>query len=142
VGEIMLDYAREKSTDPAKEVVLIVGHGPQSEEDNLKELEILARHAEFIKEQGGFAEVIFGNVQDDAPPQVREANVARLRADIDAAIEAGNQVITVTTSLTQSGIMKRLKEDFGDATAFNDKGLVQHPRFGEWISSTLQAALD
>jgi len=133
VGEIMLDYAKEMSTNPAKETVLVVGHGPQSAEDNEKELEILARQAAYIKEQGGFAGVIYGNVQDDAPTDIRKQNVAELRSRAQAAIDNGHTVISVSTSLTQSGIVKRLTEDFGDISAFNNKGLTQHPRFADWI---------
>jgi hypothetical protein len=141
MAEIMLDYAKEKSKNPAKEVVLIVGHGPQSAEDNEVELEILARHAEYLKEQGGFAQVFYGNVQDDAPPQVRKANVERMRAELEQAIADGYTAITVSTNLAQSGITKRLEQDFGDISMFNNKGLLLHPRFNDWINESVSVAL-
>jgi hypothetical protein len=141
VAEIMLDYAKEKSTDPANETVIILGHGPQSEDDNRKELEILARHAAYIEREGGFADVMFGNVQDDAPPEVRAGNVAALRAQAQAAIDNGYRVIAVHTSLTQSGIVKRLNRDISDIADFNDKGLMQHPRFGDWIDEVVSASV-
>jgi hypothetical protein len=141
VGEIMLDYALEKSSDPAKEVVLIIGHGPQSKEDNEKELALLSVHAAFMKEQGGFADVIFGNVQDDSPPEVRAGNVAALRERVQAAIDSGYKVIAVSTSLTQSGIVKRLGDDIGDLADFNSKGLMLHPRFKDWIDQAVTASL-
>ncbi|MGI9342702.1 MAG: hypothetical protein ACR2QV_07610 [Gammaproteobacteria bacterium] len=141
VAEIMLDYAREKSSDPANETVIILGHGPQSEDDNAKELEILARHAAYIKQEGGFNAVIFGNVQDDAPPQVRAENVAKLRAQAQSAIDSGDSVIAVHTSLTQSGIVRRLNKDISDLAAFNDKGLMQHPLFADWIDAAVTASL-
>jgi len=140
VAEIMLDYAKEKSTDPANETVIILGHGPQSKDDNDKELEILARHAAYIKQEGGFADVIFGNVQDDAPPQVRAANVANLRQQVQSAIDGGHSVIAVHTSLTQSGIVKRLNQDISDLAAFNAKGLMQHPHFADWIDEVVAAS--
>ena len=58
-----------------------------------------------------------------------------------AAIDEGYRVITVSTSLTQSGIVKRLKEDFGDISDFNDQGLMQHPRFAGWLEETVAASL-
>jgi DNA-binding LacI/PurR family transcriptional regulator len=137
VAEIMLDYAQELSTDPATEVVIILGHGPQSKADNDKELAILSRHAAFIKQEGGFADVIFGNVQDDAPTEVRAQNVATLRALAQAAIDSGHRVIAVHTSLTQSGVVKRLDRDINDLAAFNNKGLMQHPRFADWIDEVV-----
>jgi len=142
IAEILLDYANEKSSDPASETVIILGHGPQSDADNAQELEILARHAEYLKAEGGYHEVLFGNVQDDAPPEVRAANVAALRTRAQQAIDSGQRVIAVSTSLTQSGIVKRLNRDIGDLAAFNDKGLMQHPLFAGWIEVAVAKSLD
>ena len=141
VAEIMLDYALEKSTDPANEAVVILGHGPQSEEDNAKELEILARHAEYIKAQAGFHDVVFGNVQDDTPPDVRAANVVQIRAMVQEHLDMGHKVIAVTTNLVQSGITGRLETDIGDLAEFNNKGLMLHPRFEAWIDEVVEAGL-
>jgi hypothetical protein len=142
MGEIMLNYAREKSVQPEKEVVVILGHGPQSAEDNAKELELLAKHAKFIKQQGGFNDVIFANVQDDAPPDVRASNVRDIRAQAEKARAKGLQVIAVTTNLTTSGITKRLEEDIGDIAAFNNKGLMLHPLFAVWIDDVVAGGLN
>ena len=141
MGEIMLDYAREKSMQPEKEVVVILGHGPQSAEDNAKELGLLAKHAKFIKQQGGFNDVIFANVQDDAPPDVRAGNVRDIRAQAEKARAKGLQIIAVTTNLTTSGITKRLEEDIGDIAVFNSKGLMLHPRFAAWIDDVVAGGL-
>ena len=142
MGEIMLDYALEKSTEPAEEVVVILGHGPQSAEDNAKELEILARHADFIQDAGGFHDVLFANVQDDAPPSIRAKNVESIRAQAQQAIDAGYRVIAVTTNLVSSGITQRLESDIGDLAAFNEKGLMLHPRFAGWINTVVTGGLD
>ncbi len=141
VAEIMLDYALEKSTDPINEAVVILGHGPQSKEDNAKEMEILARHAEYIKTQAGFHDVVFGNVQDDTPPEVRAANVVEIRALVQEHLDMGHKVIAVTTNLVQSGITGRLENDISDLAEFNNKGLMLHPRFEAWIDEVVEASL-
>ena len=138
VAEIMLDYANEMSRDPANEVVVILGHGPQSAEDNAKELEILARHAEYIKSEGGYHDVLFGNVQDDAP----EGGAGGQRSDRSGhraqdAIDGGYRVVAVHTALTYSGIVKRLEKDISDLADFNNKGLMMHPRFGDWLDGAI-----
>lgn len=138
MAEIMLDYARELSEQPDNELVIIMGHGPQSAEDNEKELVILARHADYVAREGGFAEVKFANVQDDAPTDVRAANVAIIRGWAQDAIDNGQQVIVVTTALTQSGVVGRMKTDVEGVARFNDKGLMQHPRFGAWVDSVIE----
>lgn len=139
MGEIMLDHARALSSDPARELVVIMGHGPENEADNELDLAVMARHAETIR-RGGFAEVRFANVMDDAPPPVRAANVAMIRGWIAAAREQGREVIVVTNVLTQSSVMRRLQRDVdGTGAKFNDTGLMQHPRFADWIASVVDS---
>jgi hypothetical protein len=85
VAEIILDNALELSTDPAKEFVLVVAHGasgPDRDTDNKSEMKILGNLSRYIREDGGFAGAEGFTLQDDAPPEVRDANVARLRAKV------------------------------------------------------------
>ena len=139
MGEIMLDHALQLSSDPANEMVVIMGHGPMTDDLNKKDLEILAKHAAYIKEQGGFADVKYGNVQDDLPKPQRQANVDRIRGWILDAKAEGMNVIVVTNALTQSGIMGRLKADVdGTGAAFNDTGLMQNDRFADWIRAAIE----
>ncbi len=141
MAEIMGDYALGLSENPANETLFILGHGPQDKESNDKELVILARHAAAIKERGGFADVKYYNVQDDAPPDVRKANVAAIRADVEAAAAAGRRVIAVHTQLTRSSVVNRLRDDIGPAAAFEGRGVMEHPRFEDWISQQIEIAL-
>ncbi len=141
VAEIMGDYAKGLSEDPANETLFILGHGPQSKEDNDKELAILAKHAATIKERLGFAEVKYYNVQDDAPPDVRKANVKAIRADVDSEAAKGRRIIAVTTMLTASSVVRRLKEDVGPKADFEGRGLMEHPRFKDWINEQIEIAL-
>lgn len=138
MAEIMLDYARELSRDPANELVIIMGHGPQSAEDNEKELAILSRHADYIAREGGFMDVKFANVQDDAPTAVRARNAAMIRGWAQDGQDQGRDVVVVTTALTQSGALARMKRDVEGVARFNDKGLMQHPRFGAWIDTVIE----
>jgi hypothetical protein len=140
MSTILLDYARAMSSDPANELVIIMGHGPQSEEDNAKELALMAQHAAYIKEFGGFMDVKFANVQDDAPTQVRAANVEGIRANAQAAIDQGHKVLVVTTALTESGVVARMRKDVEGVATFSSKGLMEHPRFGEWIDVVVAGA--
>ncbi len=141
MAEIMLDYARELSRDPASEMVIIIGHGPQDSADNDKEIAMLNQHAEFIREQGGFSEVRAANVQDDAPTEVRAANVAMLRGWAEAAAADGRRVIAVHTALTQSGVVGRMARDVKGVAEFNPKGLMEHPLFGQWIDAVIATSL-
>jgi sirohydrochlorin ferrochelatase len=141
MADIMGDYAKGLSNDPANETLFILGHGPQSKEDNDKELAILAKHAAAVKESVGFADVKFYNVQDDAPPDVRKANVAAIRAEVEKASAAGHRIIAVTTQLTASGVVGRLREDVGPLATFEGRGVMEHPRFKDWINEQIEIAL-
>ncbi|MDH3510059.1 MAG: hypothetical protein OER85_04295 [Gammaproteobacteria bacterium] len=139
MGEIMLEHAQQLSTDPSNEMVLILGHGAMTPKENEMDLAIMATHAKAIKDKGGFSDVKRWNVQDDLPADKRAVNVAKIRGWIQDAQDQGMDVIVVTNALTQSGIMDRLKGDVaGTGAKFNDKGLMQNPRFSDWI----QAAVD
>jgi hypothetical protein len=142
MGEIMLEHALELSTDPAKEMVIIMGHGAMTPKENEMDLAIMAKHAKAIQKEGGFQEVKFWNVQDDLPQDKRAVNVAKIRGWVKDAQDQGMDVIVVTNALTQSGIMGRLKNDVaGTAAKFNDTGLMQNPRFSDWIQAAVEENL-
>ncbi|MDH4046354.1 MAG: hypothetical protein OEW06_18040, partial [Gemmatimonadota bacterium] len=90
---ILSDYVKQASKDPAKEVVVMIAHGPEDPRDNEKELANLAVHAAGIRAATAVADVRFGTLQDDAPPELRKQNVDRLRGWIQAATDAGQRVI-------------------------------------------------
>ncbi len=142
MGEIMLEHALQLSTDPSNEMVIIMGHGPMTPKENEMDLAIMAKHGNAIQEDGGFKEVKHWNVQDDLPPDQRAANVAKVRGWIQDAQDQGMHVIVVTNALTQSGLMDRLKNDVdGTGAKFSDRGLMQNPRFSDWIKTAVEENL-
>jgi len=144
VGEILLQYAAEISTEPRREEVIIVAHGPVGADDNQTQLAMLGRLADYIDERTGYAGVSAFTLQDDAALAVRAANVRALRDKVRAANEAGHEVLVVTnllgTRTVQGGLRRDLK---GLNYKFNSKGLIQHPNFMRWIEwSVATAAAD
>jgi hypothetical protein len=138
MAEIMLEHAQALSSDSANEMVIILGHGPMTPKENEMDLAIGARHAESIKKKGGFHDAKNWNVQDDLPADKRAENVAVVRGWISDAREQGMEVIIVTNVLTQSGIMKRLQSDVeGTGAKFSNAGLMQNPRFSDWIEAAV-----
>jgi len=142
MGEIMLENARALSSDPANELVIIMGHGPMTPKENEMDLAIMAKHAAAVQEAGGFKDVKYWNVQDDLPADKRAVNVGKVRNWIKDAQAQGMDVIVVTNVLTQSGIMDRLKNDVdGTGAQFNDAGLMQNARFADWIKAAVEENL-
>lgn len=143
VAEILLDRANEISTNPKNEVVIIAGHGPTGDADNALEMKVLADLAKIVKEDGGFAAVHAQTLQDDSPPEVRAANVKKLRGLVEAAVKDKKQVLIVTNLVSPRSIQAKLREDLkGLDYKFNNKGIVQHENFVRWINESVRHALE
>jgi hypothetical protein len=143
VAEILLDYATELSVDPANEVVIIASHGPSAEADNELQLALMDNLAKIVKEDGGFSAVYSATLQDDAPAEVRSANVEKLRNMVVSSQAGGTEVIIVTNLIGAHTIQSKLRKDLkGLDYKFNAKGLVQHDSFVEWIGETVRIELE
>ena len=142
ITRIVLDHALEMSSDPQSEAVIVVSHGPIYAADNQAQLKILAAQAERIKEMGGFWSVEGLTLQDDAAPDVRAANVAKLREKVAAATAAGRRVLIVTDLLAARSIQWKIERDLaGLDYEFSVKGITMHPDFTRWYQETIMAAM-
>ena len=140
VAEILLDHALELSQDTGKELVFVVGHGPSSAEDNAEELRVLSGLAKIVKQDGGFFDVRGMTLQDDAPTEIRDANVNKLREAIDAAARSGQRVIVVTNLISTRSVQAKLRSDLkGLQYEFSSKGLVNHPNFMKWMTQAVRS---
>lgn len=143
VAEILLDHAYEISTNPGKEYVIIAAHGPSFEDDNRMALSELESLAQIMREDGDFAGVTALTLQDDAPPAIRDANVAKLRAMVTDAQGRGQNVLIVTNLIGTRTIQSKLRSDLkGLDYKFNAKGIVQHPNFMKWMGEAIRHELE
>lgn len=136
--QILLDHAKEISTDPSKEVVILLGHGPTFDDENIIELSHIFVHAKRIKEQGKFADAKGITLQDDAPEAIRAANVAKLRAWVQHANDIGQTPLIVGYLISTRGIQYKVDEDLkGLKYKFHTKGISAHPNFTGWIRASV-----
>lgn len=139
IAEILLDHAEELSENPKNEVVIIAGHGPSGAEDNEREMKVLAGLAKVVQEEGRFAGVYGQTLQDDAPPEIRAANVQKLRERVEAAIKDGKRVLIVTNLISARSIQAKLRDDLkGLEFSFNPKGISQHENFMKWMMEAVR----
>jgi len=140
IAEILIDHALEISTDPAKEAVIIAAHGPSFEDDNELVLEELENLAKIMLEDGDFADVRGITLQDDAAPEVRDANVAKLRKMVVDSAAEGYEVLVVTNLIGTRTIQSKLRKDLkGLDYRFNKKGISAHPNFvEEWMGEAIR----
>jgi len=138
---ILYDHAKEVSADPANELVILVGHGPEDIEDNVPDLEILSAHVERIKARGEFADVRMINLQDDALRPIRQSNVRQLRRWVQQGGRQGQRVIVVAVAAASHGVQNPIRDDLrGLEYTFADRGLSEHPKFVEWLQSIIDEA--
>lgn len=141
ITEMLYEGARSVSTDPANEVLILVGHGPEDAEDNVPDLKVLQAHADRIKAKKRFADVRLINLQDDAILPVRESNVRKLRTWIQQATKGGRKVIVVPIAAASYGVQRNIKTDLrGLQYTFAEKGLIENPKFMQWVDSVIKTA--
>ena len=141
ITEMLYDGARSVSTNPANEVLIIVGHGPEEAEDNLPDLKILQAHVDRLNAKKQFADIRLINLQDDAIVPVRESNVRKLRSWIQQATKSGRKVIVVPIAAASYGVQRNIKTDLrGLQYTFAEKGLIENPRFMQWLDSIIKTA--
>ena len=139
VAEILIDHASEISEDPDNELVIIAAHGPSFEDDNLEELAMLENIAKVMREDSDFQNVVGITLQDDAAPEVRQANVDNLRAMVSEANEAGKDVLIVTNLMGTRTVQAKLRKDLkGLDYKFSAKGLSSHDNFMKWIMEAMR----
>ncbi len=142
ISDILIDYTKEVSKNPANEVVIIVAHGPEDMEDNVPDLALLQVHAERLKAAGKYSEVKAINLQDDAYPPIRKGNVKELRRWITSAQRSGKTVIVTVCSTNSFGVQQRIREDLrGLDYVFAEKGLAEHPNYLKWIQAAVEERL-
>lgn len=134
VSEILLSRAAAISRTPEEEVVVIVAHGPGSDEDNRLWLENMDVLAERMRARTGFSRIHTLTVRDDASEPVREQATAELRAVVEGAVQEGKTVLIVPLLLSyggiETGIRRRLE---GLPWRMADQALLPDERLSEWV---------
>lgn len=138
VTKILERRARAISSDPQHEVLVLVGHGPNSEEHNRQWLRDMDTMARAIHQQLPFRKIHSLTLRDDAPPDVREAASLALRSVVEEESKDGKVLIVtllVSYSEVQSGIKERLE---GLTYTIADEGLVRDPLITDWVEEGIQ----
>ncbi len=142
ITDILTDYIKEVSKNPANEMIMLIGHGPEDNADNEQDLKILTTHAERIRAENKFAQVKIANLQDDALAPIRKSNVKRIRRWIKKAQDAGQDVIVVAIAAASHGVQAHIRNDLhGLDYTFAAKGLSEHPKYVKWMESAIDQTI-
>ena len=134
VAEILVTRARAIAPSHANHAVILVAHGPESDEDNRLWLDDMQAIAARVKTSLACASVDVVTVRDDAPAPIRDAATVELRALVASRIDVGHRVLVVPLLLSfggvEQGIRKRLD---GLEYTMSSQGLAPDDRLADWV---------
>jgi sirohydrochlorin ferrochelatase len=141
VGQILTDRARSISTNPDREAVVLVAHGPVPDEDNRKWLEDMAVLARQVESAAPFAAVRYLTVRDDAGPAMRDEATRQLRGLVEEELAQGRRVLIVPHLLSFGGIEKGVQKRLEGLTyTMTRQALMPDARLREWVLSQAASA--
>jgi sirohydrochlorin ferrochelatase len=134
VGQILIDRAREISTAPEREAVIIVAHGPVPDDDNRRWLDDMKVLADQLDTATSFAAVKFLTVRDDAPKPIRDAATVELRQLVEEQTRQSRRVLIVPLLLSYGGIEKGIRQRLeGLDYTMAARALMPDDRLQEWV---------
>lgn len=138
VARVLADRALELASQPAGRALFLVGHGPNSAEDNAQWMSNLRVVAKQVRAMTGFADVKVGLVRDDAPDAVRAEAVTGVREMIalQSAVTGGDVVVVpVLVSRGSVSDVKLPKDLDGLPIVYSGEALLPHPGLARWIEA-------
>ena len=137
IGDILRDRAEDMSQSPEKEAVILVAHGPNDSEANVKWLANMAILGQHI-EPSGFQRVEYMTVRDDADASVQAQATAELRHRITLARAQGLVPLVVPHVLSYGGIEQGIhKRLAGLEYRMASSGLLPDPRIVAWVEAVV-----
>ncbi|HEY8550814.1 MAG TPA: CbiX/SirB N-terminal domain-containing protein [Vicinamibacterales bacterium] len=141
VADILSTRARAISTDPAREAVILVAHGPVRDEENERWLADMRVLAEWVAASAPFASVDALTVRDDAPKPVRDAASAELRALVEKRAGEGRRVLIVPLLMSFGGIEQGIRARLeGLDYTMAPQGLMPDDRIATWVREMVAGA--
>ncbi len=140
VVQILLQRAQAISRRPQEERLVLVAHGPVSDEHNAAWLTVMDRIGQQLQRAGGFREVVPVTLRDDAAPEV----VARATEQLRAVVQAGSQrgrVLVVPLLISVGGIEEKISQRLnGLSYVQSEEVLLPHPALAQWIAQQVAQA--
>lgn len=133
-ADIITDRAKQVSTDPARESVIVIAHGMGDDGENQRVLDNMATSVQALRD-AGFTHVRAAALREDWPDK-REQAEKEIRDWVGARIDAGDRVIVVPFRVFGFGgyaeVLSGLEHTAAD-------GLLPHPLITEWIADSAGA---
>ena len=131
IASVLCDRIVEVSKDPAKETVVLLAHGSNTDEDNNHWLSVIKANADWVKKDprcAPFKTIKAATVREDWPEQ-REKAVAEVRKMIEDDAKTG-RVLVIANRMYGSGPYKKMLK--GLEYVLNEKGFAG-PVLTRWL---------
>jgi sirohydrochlorin ferrochelatase len=138
VADILLERAKELCSDPSAETVIIVGHGPNNENENRLWLKDMEKLALYVREKGCFKEVKVATWRSDAPKEIRDKATQELRMMVQMSSKGG-RVIVIPHLLSSGGVEGEIVDALKGLTyIYSGKTLLPHSNITKWIEMQVE----
>ena len=141
-ARVLAERARAMATAPQQHALFIVGHGPNSAEDNAAWMANLRIVADSVRAATGFRDVKVGLVRDDAPAPVRAEAVRSVREMIELQHALTKQPVIVVPVLIAKGSVstQKIPADLaGLPIVYTGDTLLPHPLMARHIEERVRA---
>ncbi len=130
MGAVLVERARALSQDPARESVLILGHGPEDDAENERWLARIDARAAAVRAALPFRRVQVETLREDWPEKRADAE-ARIRAFVAEAGRDGGRAIVIPYRVAGFGPYASVLKDL---TYVSDgKGLIPSVGVEQWV---------
>lgn len=133
IDEILRDRVRSLSTDPRRESILILAHGPGDDRENERWLANMNRRMAPLSDLGPFREIRCETLREDWPDR-RNAAEQRIREFVERAAGDGGRCIVVPFRVAGFGPYKDVL--VGLDYVADEKGFCPHPNMTKWVEQT------
>ena len=141
VADILSDRAAAIAKDPTHDVIILVAHGPNDDQENAAWLADMAALAKLIAARASYVRVEYLTVRDDADAAVRDQATAELRKAAQMADDGGYHALIVPLLLSYGGIENGVRQRLdGVDHVFSPQALLPDPRIAQWVIESAQSA--
>ena len=136
LAEAMADRAKELSTDPSKETVILLSHGTESDHANDYWMNNLKTIAEYIQSSSPvkYRDVKYYTWREDWPDK-REKSVEVIRGMMEEASVDGGTAIVIPVRTTGEGHERKYLEGLEYKLG---SGFAPHPNYVKWVEEKIQ----
>ena len=130
MGAVLVQRARGLSKQPQRESLLILAHGPETDDENARWLAKIDARAEAVRKAVPFREVRVETLREDWPEK-RQAAEARVRGFVEQASRDGGTAIVIPYRVQGFGPYAKVLE--GLTYLSDGKGLLPSPEVEQWV---------